>query len=169
MAIRYLNPADIFRQMEMEMFRQNDPSIGAVFFQPCVDMYETDQALVIKMELAGVRPSKLQIELSADDRLLTISGERIEGSEEHRDRIRCHHLEIYFGEFQREISLPNSVPFDRDDISAKYRDGFLVVSLPKREAKTTEKRTIEITGEARAGERKLHKVKSALKEKDSDS
>ncbi len=147
MAIRYLNPADIFRQMEMEMFRQNDSSIGAVFFQPCVDMYETDVALVIKMELAGIRPNRLQIELSADDRSLSISGERSEGSEEHRDRIRCHHLEIFFGTFQREISLPSSVPFDREAITAKYKDGFLVVFLPKAEAKSTEKRTIQITKE----------------------
>lgn len=148
MAIRYINPADIFRQMELEMLRQTDPSMGTVFFQPCVDMYETDQALVIKMELAGVRPTKLQIELSADDRSMTVSGERIEPTEEHRDRIRCHHLEIFFGTFHREISLPSSVPFDRESISASYKDGFLVVRLPKRLNKTVEKRTIEISGES---------------------
>ena len=159
MAIRYLNPADIFRQMEMEMFRQNDPSIGAVFFQPCVDMYETDQALVIKMELAGVRPNRLQIELSADDRMMTISGERVEAAEEHRDRIRCHHLEIFFGAFQREISLPGSVPFDRESISATYKDGFLIVSLPKCEAKPAEKRTIAITNDHASADTEKHRRK----------
>ncbi len=145
MAIRYINPVDIFRQMELEMLRQTDPSIGTVFFQPCVDMYETDAALVIKMELAGVKPSKLQIELSADDRTMTISGERLESGDEHRDRIRCHHLEIFFGAFQREITLPATVPFDRENISATYKDGFLVISLPKRSAHSPEKRTITIT------------------------
>jgi len=147
MAIRYINPADIFRQMELEMLRQTDPSIGTVFFQPCVDMYETDLNLIIKMELAGVRPNRLQIELSADDRTMSISGERIEASNEHRDRIRCHHLEIFFGAFQRDIALPSAVPFDREAISANYKDGFLVITLPKRDTRAPEKRTIEISND----------------------
>ena len=77
--------------------------------------------------------------------MLTIVGERIEPQEEHRDRIRCYHLEIFFGKFEREIILPTSISFDRDGITANYRDGFLMISLPKRAAKTTEKRTIEIS------------------------
>lgn len=147
MAIRFINPVDLFRQMELEMLRQNDPSMGTVFFQPCVDMYETDSALIIKVELAGIRPNRLNIELSADDRVLTISGERSEAPGEHRDRIQCHHLEIFFGAFEREITLPNSVPFDRDAITAKYRDGFLLITLPKQPARLNETRTIQITNE----------------------
>ncbi len=145
MAIRYINPADLFRQMEMDMMRQSDPSIGTVFFQPCVDIFETEEALVVKMEMAGVKPSRLQIELSADDRSLTVSGERGETSEEHLGRVRCHHLEIFYGMFQREISLPASILFDRDKITATYKDGFLTVLMPKKHQCAVEKRTIAIS------------------------
>src|SRR5437899_898303 len=147
MASRDFNPLDLFRQMEMEMRRNAEGVLQTVFFQPCLDMYETDTALVVKMELAGVRPNRLNISLSGDDRLLTISGERTEPQEEHRDRIRCYHLEIYFGAFEREIMLPAGVPFDRDNISATYKDGFLLISLPKISRPHSEKRTIEITTE----------------------
>ena len=146
MAIRYINPADLFRQMEMDMLRHADPSLGTLFFQPAVDIFETDDSLVIRMELPGVKTNKLQIELSADDKTLTISGERLEG-EENRGRIRCHHLEIFYGAFQREINLPASVPFDRETITANYRDGLLSVFMPKVVQKPIEKRTIAISSE----------------------
>ena len=147
MASRDFNPLDIFRQMELEMRRNVEGVLHTVLFQPCLDMYETDAALVVKVELAGVRPNRLNITLSADDRLLTISGDRAEPQEEHRDRIRCYHLEIYFGAFEREIILPAGVAFDRDGISATYKDGFLIIALPKTTKPETEKRVIEITTE----------------------
>ena len=94
-----------------------------------------------------MRPNRLNISLSADDRLLTISGERSEAHEDHRDRIRCYHLEIYFGSFEREIMLPAGVPFDRDNVTATYKDGFLIISLPKQARPQSEMRIIEISNE----------------------
>jgi len=120
---------------------------GAVQFRPGVDMYETDQALKVKMELPGVDSTNLTITISADDRVLTVAGERQETSEEQRNRIRCHHLEIYYGDFARDITLPSGVRFDRDTITATYRNGFLVVDLPKRSEPIAESRLIEVTRE----------------------
>jgi HSP20 family protein len=139
MARRDFNPLDIILQLEADIRRSSDGAMRALLFQPSLDMYETDGALVVKMELAGVRPDRLSITLSADDRILTITGERTEPSTEHQDRIRCHHLEIYYGAFEREIRLPGSVQFDRDHITANYRDGFLTISLQKRAKNTNEK------------------------------
>ncbi|HLV81372.1 MAG TPA: Hsp20/alpha crystallin family protein [Chthonomonadaceae bacterium] len=133
MASRDFNPLDIFLQLENDMRRSVEDAMRATRFQPSVDMFETTSALVIKLEAAGVRPEKLQIVLSADDRVLTVSGERVEPGDEQRDRVRCYQLEIYFGPFERQIFLPAGLRIDRDRITANYRDGFLVISLPRRE------------------------------------
>jgi HSP20 family protein len=147
MASRDFNPLDIFLQLETDILRSAEGALRAVRFQPSVDMYETETALMVKVELAGIRADKLSIILSADDRILTIAGERLEPSIERRDRIRCYHLEIYFGAFEREIILPGNLRFDRDSISANYRDGFLVLSLPKQAENPAGKRVIEVNAD----------------------
>jgi HSP20 family protein len=147
MASRDFNPLDVFLQLETDILRSAEGALRAVRFQPSVDMYETETALVVKVELAGIRADKLNITLSADDRVLTIAGERLEPAEERRHRIRCYHLEIFFGTFERDIVLPSNLRFDRENISANYRDGFLVLSLPKRAENPAGKRVIEVSAE----------------------
>jgi len=122
-------------------------AMGGMMFHPSLDMYETADSLVVKLELSGVRPDRINIELSADDHVLTIAGEGIEGVEDHRDRLRCYHLEIYYGQFVREIALPGNLRLDREQIQASYRDGFLLVTLPKLPGEPIEKRTIPVTSE----------------------
>jgi HSP20 family protein len=121
--------------------------VRAVQYRPAVDMYETDDALKVKMELPGIATERLTITLSADDRVLHVTGERREAEVEQQERIRCYQLEIFYGAFERELALPNSVRFDRDRVSAAYRDGFLIITLPKRAETTAETRMIEITKE----------------------
>ena len=147
MARRDFNPLDVFLQLETDLLRSAEGAMRAFRFQPCVDMYETDSALMVKVELAGVRVEKLSITLSSDDRTLIISGERSEPTDERRDRIRCYHLEIFYGGFEREITLPANLRYDRDNIRANYRDGFLVISLPTRKESPATKRVIEINAE----------------------
>jgi len=147
MASRDFNPLDIFLQLENDMRKSVEEAMRATRFQPSVDLFETTSALVVKMEVAGVRPEKLQIMLSADDRVLTVSGERAEPGDEQRDRVRCYQLEIFFGPFERQILLPAGLRFDRDQITANYRDGFLVISLPKRPEAPRNVRVIEVGNE----------------------
>ena len=146
MASRDFNPFDMFRQLEQDMRTAVGSGMRGMMFHPGLDMYETSDSLVVKLELVGVRPDRINIELSADDRYLTIGGERLEGVEDHRDRIRCYHLEIYYGQFEREIGLPGNLRLDRERIHASYREGFLLVTLPKLIGEPTEKRTIPVTG-----------------------
>ena len=146
MASRDFNPFDMFRQLEQGLRTSGSPMRG-MMFHPGLDMYETAHSLVVKLELAGVKPDRINIELSADDRYLTIEGERTEGYEDHRDRVRCYHLEIYYGKFQREIPLPGNLRLNREQIQASYRDGFLLVTLPKTKGDSPEKRTISVTNE----------------------
>jgi len=137
----FRNYRDILRQMELEMQRLSDDALLSVFgplgaterfWQPPVDLCETEDALVVKAELAGVHPDRINVSLSADDRMLVISGIRAEDEEERRARVRCYQLEIYYGPFERHVALPPDIPVDRDNISATYRNGVLTVRLPKR-------------------------------------
>ncbi len=146
MANRQFNPLDIFRQLEQELRSSAVPhSAGFALFNPPIDMYETDDCLEVKMELAGVSSEKIAVTLSADDRILTIAGERTESKDAHSEKLRCFHLEIFYGAFEREVLLPGVMRFERDHIRASYRDGFLIVSLPKRVQAPTEKRTIPVS------------------------
>ncbi len=153
---------DIIRQMEQEMQMLSDEAFrgffdvpfggAARFWQPHVDVHETQTHLVVKMELAGARAEDLNVSLSPDDRVLTISGSRTEGRADREGRVRCHQLEIYFGPFERAIGLP-PLPVDRDRIHAAYKDGFLTVSLPKKTLPAQpERRTIIINDETHTQE-----------------
>ena len=146
---RVFNPLDIFRQLEEELRQNSEMSpFGSSLFHPALDMYETDENLVIKAELSGVNPEQIEVTLSADDSFLSISGERTESKEEHTKRLRCYNLEIFYGSFSREIALPSNLKFERDQIRAAYRDGFLIVTLPKREQISSHKRSIPVTTES---------------------
>ena len=146
---------DLLRQMENEMQRIADETLRGFltdvpipnrFWQPRVDMHETPDSVLVKVELSGVNPEKLNVSLSSDDRILTISGERAEEDRERTDRIRCYQLEIYFGPFERDIILPGDVRIDREGIAASYREGFLLITLPKRNDRGSGVRSIPVTG-----------------------
>jgi len=132
---------DLIRQMEREMQQLSDEAfrgffaipVGGAggFWQPAGVVHETQHEVVVKLELAGGKADDLQVALSSDDRVLTVSGSRSEIHSDREGRVRCHQLEIYFGPFERSVPLP-AVPVERDSIRAAYKDGFLVVTLPKK-------------------------------------
>lgn len=151
----YKDYRDIIRQMERDMQQISDevfrgffdlPTGGGRFWHPPADVYENDKSILVKMELAGVRPEDIQVMLSADDLILTIKGVRKEPEGQRTGRLRCHQLEIYFGPFERAIALPHGVPVEREQITATYKSGFLLVTLPKKTAvNTPQARVIPIT------------------------
>jgi HSP20 family molecular chaperone IbpA len=120
---------------EAEFLRGTRGYSGAEF-EPSVDVFETETALVVKMECAGIRADRLNITFSAAERTLTISGERAEASADWSARTRYHQIEIYYGAFERVIALPEGIPLDLERISAHYRDGFLVIQLPRKTQET---------------------------------
>ncbi len=155
MSYRDYRETDLFRQMESEMQRIADEALRVFladvpapdkFWQPRVDMHETPESVVLKVEIAGVSLNKLKVSLSSDDRVITISGERVEDDAERANRIRCYQLEIYFGPFERRILLPPEIRVEREGVRATCRDGVLVVTIPKRTTSTPDSRTIPITG-----------------------
>ena len=92
-------------------------------WRPPTDVFETDDAIVIKMEIAGMKDSEFTISL--ENRILAIRGFR-ESVNEHR---AYYQMEVRSGEFVSLVELPTAVNYDQ--IEADYRDGFLTVVLPK--------------------------------------
>ena len=95
---------------------------------PAVDMHETKDDLVLKVELPGVREKDVTVSITGD--LLSIRGERRWSEEDNRDQ-KLLHVERVYGQFERLIQLPLAVQADK--VKASYRDGVLEVRLPKAE------------------------------------
>ncbi len=91
-------------------------------WRPPTDVYETEDAIIVRVEVAGMREADFTISLV--ERSLTIRGIRQDTSE----RRAYHQMEIAFGEFHAEVELPYVVIPDK--VEATYQDGFLRVVLP---------------------------------------
>lgn len=97
-------------------------------WKPLADIYETNDCLILHMDVAGVEPEKLAV--SATLLELTIAGER---QCPVADVSCVHQLEIDHGTFERTITLP--VPVEVGKITSTCKNGFLVVVMPKQEVK----------------------------------
>lgn len=101
-----------------------------------VDVYQTDQNVVIVSPIAGVDPS--QIEITAGEDTVTISGQR---NAEHLKRSEnMITQEIYWGAFERTVKLP--VPCEVEHASAACKQGVLTVTIPK--SSKARKKTIKV-------------------------
>ena len=101
-----------------------------------IDLYETEDAVVVTASIPGVKSEDVQV--SVTGRVLTIKGESKEGTEENE--ANYHQQERRSGSFQRVITLPVRVEADKAD--ATFEDGVLKLELPKvAEVKAT---TIEV-------------------------
>ena len=96
-------------------------------WSPAVNILEKKDAIVITADLPGLKAE--EVEITVDNGVLTIRGER--RLEEAADGETYHRVERVYGMFERTFTLPNSV--DVNTIDAKFRNGEMVVTLPKRE------------------------------------
>lgn len=92
-------------------------------WSPPTDVYETEGAYIVRMEIAGMRDE--DFEISVEDDTLYIVGSRSDLPE----RRAYHQMEIRFGKFATAVGLPT--PVNVDQSRAEYQDGFLMVTLPK--------------------------------------
>ncbi len=114
------------------------PFRGELFSMELVslDLYEKGNSIVVKAELPGINPEEL--ELSVDNNILTIRGEK-----KHENEVKekdCYRLERSYGAFQRAVELPYSVK--GEEAKAAYKNGVLEVELPRTEEE--KKKTIKI-------------------------
>jgi len=94
-------------------------------WSPSVDVFQDKDNVFIKAELPGMK--KEEIDISFQDGLLTICGERKQESEVREGE--SFRSERFFGKFHRTVSMPTKV--DAEKIKATYKDGVLNVELPK--------------------------------------
>jgi HSP20 family protein len=114
------------RLFEDTFFRGSDEA-ALTAWAPSVDIYETEQELVLRADLPGL--TEKDIDLRIENNMLTIRGERqFEKNVKEENYLR---VERAFGSFSRSFTLPNTV--NPDAIKAEYKDGVLTVTLPKRE------------------------------------
>lgn len=92
-------------------------------WSPPADLFEVENAYLVRVEVAGMRQQDFSIQLEND--LLTVSGTRPDTPE----RRAYHQMEVRFGEFGTVVGLPGPVEIERS--SAEYEDGFLIITLPK--------------------------------------
>lgn len=90
-----------------------------------VDMYQTEEMIVIRALVAGVSPEDLDISITRD--MVTIRGVREEYQEAHDDSY--YHRELFWGSFSRTLLLPEEVAIDEAEAQEKH--GLLEIKLPK--------------------------------------
>jgi HSP20 family protein len=115
---------------ELHRFRPSVASGNA--WEPRVDVIEDEKRIIIKAEIAGARGEDIQLIYIPERHSILIRGLRREEDFEDEERTNFYQLEIFYGPFQREVKLPE-VPIQSDEIKASYRNGVLLVQIPKEE------------------------------------
>ena len=116
-----------------------ETEISTRSWAPPVDIYETDNDLVMKVELPGVEPK--DVEVRVEDNNLYLKGER--KFEKEVNEQNYHRVERSYGSFARSFSLPSSISADK--VKAEFKDGLLVLTLPKREEAKPKTIKIEVS------------------------
>ena len=98
----------------------------SVGWTPACDIFEDDESVMLRFELAGVDPK--DVEIRFENGVLTLKGERKLEREEQRENY--HRVELGYGTFTRSFSLPGTV--DPEKIKAESKNGILTVTLAKR-------------------------------------
>jgi HSP20 family protein len=94
---------------------------------PAVDMYQTDNYVVVKMAVPGIKPEDVQISVSGDT--LSVKGEIKESTD---NKEKAYHIrEQHWGSFERVLTLPTDVRSEK--ATAEFENGVLTVTLPKAE------------------------------------
>lgn len=92
-------------------------------WRPPTDLLETEQAYVVRVEVAGMQEAELNIAI--EGREMAVYGLRQQPAEQ----AAYYQMEVRFGEFLSAVQLPGEI--NTDGIQAAYQDGFLTVTLPK--------------------------------------
>lgn len=126
------DPFSDLSRLQSEIFGEN----ARTSFTPAVDIVEEENAIVLHAEVPGMKPE--EIDVSVENNVLTLSGERTISNEETNDKY--HRVERRYGSFSRAFVLPKHV--DGEAIEAALDQGVLTLRLPKRPQ--PEKRRIDI-------------------------
>lgn len=129
-----------FRSFEDAITRMLNEPRGTRPWSPSVDIYETENELVLKADLPDVKLE--DIEVRVENQTLTLKGER--KFEEDSSVRGYHRIERSYGNFTRSFSVPSTV--DPEKVAAEFKNGVLTVKLPKKEAAKPRQVKIEVKG-----------------------
>lgn len=145
LAAAFLNDDDLQSDTSEPQAANSQPAADATWDdeqddfpgQLAVDVYETEDRLVVKARTAGVNKEDLDVSIS--DGILTISGTLSSGDD--TDASNWHIQECYWGEFSRTVALPVAVK--EDEAGASLKDGVLSISFPKVQQEQAKKIAIQ--------------------------
>jgi len=107
-------------------------------WSPSVDISETDTEFLVRASLPAVR--KEDVHVTVDGRMLTISGERMQKTEDAREKL--HRVETVYGKFSRSFTLPESA--DTAGIRAESKDGVVTLHISKAKAEARKPTQIKV-------------------------
>lgn len=125
---------DVFEDLFREVFGPGEQEL----MEPAAEVAESDGEVTVKMAIPGVE--KEQIQISVDDRTLTVRGEVKKETEEKKKNF--YRQEIRYGSFQRALSLPCEV--DGAKAKADLKNGMLKIVMPKSQQPKAQK--ISVSG-----------------------
>lgn len=122
--VRY-EPWSLLNRLRRELDQTFDSAAPVASWTPAVDIHEEPKQFVLRADLPGVKPG--DIEITAEKGVLALRGAR--QIEQKNDAGHYSRVERVSGKFVRTFSLPENVATDQ--ISAKFRDGVLELTIPK--------------------------------------
>lgn len=136
--IRWNRNNDFFPSLLSDLFNQDVFERATNRFSvPAVNLKETDNGYEIHLAAPGLK--KEDFKISLEDKVLTISSEKSTESEEKEDKFT--RKEYSYSSFSRSFTLPENI--DTESVDAKYENGELRISLPKKEK--VAKKLIEVS------------------------
>lgn len=99
-------------------------------WMPRIDLLEADSHLLVRVELAGVPQSNIQLSYNLDRNSLVIRGYRADDTHSHHERYQPHLLEIEEGTFAREVHLPTPDLLLKE-VRTQLKSGILCIMIPK--------------------------------------
>ncbi|MBW2590258.1 MAG: Hsp20/alpha crystallin family protein [Deltaproteobacteria bacterium] len=115
-----------------------DDDISMSAWKPLVDIYETDEAIILKAELPGIKKDDVSVEVK--DNVLTLKGVRTE--EKEIKEKNYYRKERAFGTFSRAFNLQHRIQPDK--IKARFKDGVLKIEIPKPEEEKPKQITVKV-------------------------
>ena len=140
MSLSHFDPLANLRAFEDAFTRMlSEPQTNRPW-APAVDIYETENELVLQADLPEVDPKNVDVRV--ENQTLTIAGER-NFEQKPSGSKGYHRIERSYGKFVRSFAVPAT--FDTEKIAAAYKNGVLTVTLPKKEAAKPRQIKVELT------------------------
>ena len=148
--LRVLDPWKDFGSLQERINRMFDDTIRTLHptdgeelekgtWAPAVDIYETNDSFVVSADLPGLNKDEIQIDLK--DNTLTLKGEK--KFEEKVSKDNYIRVERAYGSFVRSFTLPQNA--DPEKIKAKYKEGILEITIPKKEEAKPKQIKVELS------------------------